>query len=137
MEVSNKRLITGFVLVFLLGVMFAIVNGYYVTSSGDSLPLIVYAISFVSIIIGASIVIMFQSRLNTYQMEKVLRILPLEERKIVKILLKNNNKIEQNYLVVLSGMNKVKISRVIQKLVERDVIEKKNLGNTNLIILKD
>ena len=136
MEIDNKRLLTGLVLVFVLGILFAVVNGFYTSSTNEQLPMIVYGISFLSILIGAFIVVMFQFKINRIQLEKVLKILPREERIVVKILLDNNNSIEQNKLVVLSGFSKVQISRILQKLKERDVVEKKNMGNTNLVILK-
>lgn len=136
MEISPKRLIIALSLVFLLGVFFAIVNGYYVSESDSSLPLIVYAISFLSIIIGGSIVILFQWKINKVQLSRVVKILPTEERKVVSILMENNNSIEQNKLVALSGYNKVKISRIVKELELRDVIKKTNLGNTNLLVLK-
>jgi len=136
MEIDNKRLVIGLSLVFLLGIMFAVVNGFYTNSTNEQLPLIVYGISFLSILIGAFIVVMFQLKINKLQLERVLKILPSEERKVVKILLDNNNSIEQNKLVVLSGFTKVRISRILQKLAEREVVEKKNMGNTNLVVLK-
>ena len=136
MEISNKRLVTGFVLIFLLGILFAVINGFYTSMENEQLPLIVYGISFLSILIGAFIVVMFQLKINKLQLERVLKILPSEERKVVKILLDNNNSIEQNKLVVLSGFTKVRISRILQKLAEREVVEKKNMGNTNLVVLK-
>jgi len=135
-EISKKRLVIGFILVFILGIFFAIVNGFYTDSTNEQLPLIVYGISFLSIVVGAFIILLFQWKISKIQLEKVLRILPREERIIVKILLDNNNSIEQNKLVVLSGLSKVQTSRMLQKLLERGVIEKRNMGNTNLILLK-
>ncbi len=136
MEIDNKRLLVGLVLVFILGILFAVVNGFYTSSTNEQLPLIVYGISFLSVLVGAFIVIMFQFKISKLQLEKVLKILPREERIVIKILLDNNNKLEQNRLVVLSGFTKVQISRILQKLAERDVVEKKNMGNTNLVLLK-
>ena len=135
MDISGKRLITALFLVFLLGVLFAFVNGEYVASYGESLPMIVYGISLVSIVLGSFIVLLFQWKINEMQMNRVMKVLPSDERTIIKILLANDNKIEQNHLVVLSGMNKVKISRIISKLQSRGVVEKRNIGNTNLIFL--
>ena len=136
MEISTNRFVVGLLSVFILGVMFAIVNGQYAEDYGESLPVIVCGISFVSIILGSFIVLLFQWKISSMQMERVLKVLPRDERIVVKILLENNNRIEQNYLVVLSGINKVRISRVLTKLSERGVIEKTNLGNTNMVILK-
>jgi uncharacterized membrane protein len=136
MEIDAKRLIIGLILIFVLGVLFAIVNGFYTSATNEQLPLIVYGISFISILMGAFIVIMFQWKISSIQLEKVLMILPQEERKVVKILLDNNKSLEQNKLVVLSGYTKVQISRITQRLAERGVVEKRNMGNTKLVILK-
>ena len=136
MDIDNKRLIIGMSFIFVLGIMFAIVNGFYTSSTNEQLPLIVYGISFLSIIIGAFIVVLFQWKINKIQLEKVLKILPSEERVIVKVLLDNDDSIEQNKLVVLSGFTKVKVSRIVKKLVEKEVVEKKFMGNTNLVLLK-
>lgn len=135
MELDPKKLIFALVLVFLLGISFAVVNGYYVQEEGDVLPLIVYAISFVSIIIGGFIVIMFQWKINKLQLDKLTKLLPPEERVIVKLLLKNNNSLEQNKIVAFSGFSKVKVSRIVKELELRGVVKKTNLGNTNLIVL--
>ncbi|MBR9706573.1 hypothetical protein GOV14_06055 [Candidatus Pacearchaeota archaeon] len=136
MEVSSEKLVIGFVAIFLLGVMFAVVNGIYTEEVDQSLPLIMYAISFVSIIIGGFVVMLFQWKINKVQLEKVLKILPEIQRKIVKVLIKNNNALEQNRIVALTGINKVKISRVLMELEQREVIKRTNLGNTKLIVLK-
>ena len=136
MEISSKKLIIGFVGVFLLGVMFSLVNGYYSSEEGSSLPLIVYAISFVSVLLGGFIVVLFQARINKVQLNRVLKILPEKEQKIVELLLENNSSLEQNKLVALSGINKVKVSRILTELEFRKVISRTNLGNTKLIVLK-
>lgn len=136
MEVEPKKLIIALIIVFLLGIGFALLNGFYFNQEGEALPLIVYGMSFLSIIAGAFIVLLFQWKINKSQLEKILNVLPREERLVIKILLDNNNHIEQNYLVALSGLNKVTISRTVMKLESRNIIEKKRLGNTNMIILK-
>ena len=136
MEIQPKKLVVALALVFLLGVLFAVVNGFYVQSEGSTLPVIVYGISFISIVLGGSIVLMLQWKINEVQIRRMVKILPQEERKIIKILLEYNNSIEQNKLVALSGYNKVKISRIVNELEKREVIKKINLGNTNLLQLK-
>lgn len=136
MDVEPKKLIVALLAVFLLGISFAVLNGYYFSQEGSALPLIVYGISFLSIIVGAFVVLLFQWRINRAQLEKLLGVLEHDERTVIKILLDNKGHIEQNYIVALSGMNKVAISRTITKLEARSVVEKKPLGNTNMIILK-
>jgi uncharacterized membrane protein len=136
MDISPKRLVMALSMVFLLGVMFAIVNGLYAEEEGSQLPVIVYAISLVSLVLGGSLVIMFQWKINRMQLEKVTKILPPEERRLVTVLMQNNNSLEQNKIVALTGMNKVKISRLVKELENRGVVAKTDLGNTNLIVLR-
>ena len=136
MEIDNKRLAIGLLLIFLLGVLFAWLNGTYAASTSEQLPLIVYGISFLSILVGAFIVVMFQWRISRIQLDKVLRILPRDERLMVESLLDNSGRLEQNNLVVLTGLSKVQVSRLVARLEQRGVVEKKAMGNTNLILLK-
>jgi uncharacterized membrane protein len=136
MEVSDRKLIIGISVIFLLGVFFAYISGTYSSSTGDQLPFEVYIIAAVSMVVGAFVVIILQTKRNITELDRILNLLPYDEKVVVKILLENNNKIEQNYLVVLSGFNKVKISRIVARLEARGVLEKKSLGNTNYLILK-
>lgn len=135
MEISEKKLVIAIGGVFLLGVLFSIGNGYYTKQTGDPLPLIAYAIAVVSLAVGSALVLFFQSRINRVQLETVLKILPSDERSIMQILVQRKE-IEQKHLVVLSGLSKVKVSRVLAKLAQRGIVEKKASGYTNLVILK-
>ena len=136
MEVEPKRLVVGFVLIFLLGVMFAIVNGVYAERFNESLPLVVYAISFVSVIVGGIIVALFQMRINKTNLKKAMRLLPPAESKIISLLIENGNALEQNRLVALSGLNRVKVSRILQDFESRGAVKRTNLGNTKLVVLR-
>ncbi len=136
MEVDAKKLVIGMGLLFLLGILFAVLNGYYVEATDQVLPFIVYGIAIVSVIVGAFIVILFQWRVNRKHLERLLRVLPRDERIVIQLLLDNANKLEQNRMVALSGLSKVKVSRAVQRLEQKGVVEKKHLGNTNLVILK-
>lgn len=135
-EIPLLRLIVGFGLIFLLGILFAILNGVYIEQSGSSLPFIVYGISFISLVLGAVIVLLFQMKISKLQLKSVLKILPKDEAEIIKILIDNNYRLEQNYIVAYTGYNKVRISRILTKYEQKGLIEKRNIGNTNLIILK-
>ena len=136
MEIPSRRLAVAMALIFLLGVLFAVVNGYYTEEEESPLPLIVYGLSFLSLVIGGIIILLFQWKISRIQMDKLLKVLPPDERTIISIIMNNNKTIEQNRLVALSGYSKVKISRLISELEERGTIRKKNLGNTNLIMLE-
>src|SRR3989338_10554516 len=135
MEVSPRRLAVAIALIFLLGVLFAIVNGYYTEEEDSALPIIVYGISLLSLVIGGIIILLFQWKISKMQMTRGLKGLPSEERLLVTLLFENGNSMEQNKLVALSGFNRVKISRLVSALEKRRAVRKTDLGNTNLIVL--
>jgi len=135
MEVSEIRLGVAFIVIFTLGMLFSVLNGIYTESTGTPLPMVTYGMSAASMIVGAMIILLFQWRISQRQMENVLKILPDEERKIMEVLVKEK-KIEQNYLVAETGLSKVTVSRRLATLEQRGILEKRPLGNTNLIKLK-
>jgi predicted transcriptional regulator len=135
MEVSETRLALAIISVFFLGMLLSVLNGYYIEDTGSSMPLLTYVVAAAAMGVGALIILLFQWRITTKQSMEMLKILPEDERKLMEVLL-NDKKIEQTYLVAESGLNKVKVSRLLIRLEERGIIEKKPLGNTNLIILK-
>jgi len=135
MEVSTKKVVLALGSVFVLGVLFAISNGIYAETTDSSFPIFVYVIALSSLLTGVFLSFLFQWKINKVQLERVLKILPEDERKVVSLLIQNNNSLEQNKLVALTGINKVKMSRLITDLENRKIVKKSNLGNTNLIIL--
>lgn len=135
MEISEKRLGVAFAAIFMFGVLFSFINGYYVQSTGSQLPILVYALIFIAIGVGAFIILLFQWKINQRQLERVLRILPSDERMVLEVLVREK-RLEQAYLVAETGLSKVKVSRVTSKLEQRGVVKKKRgVGNTNLVVL--
>lgn len=63
----------------------------------------------------------------------LLKFLNPDEKKLVNLLIENNGKILQAEVTRLPGMTKVKSHRVVQKLLDRGVIEKDSVGKTNVI----
>ena len=96
--------------------------------------MMVYGMTAVSMGVGALLVMLFQWKISQKQLYRILKILPEDERAIVEILVKEK-RMEQNLLVAESGLSKVKVSRTLSKLEQRNLIEKKPMGNTNLIKL--
>ena len=135
MEVSETRLAGAIIAVFGLGITFSILNGYYIEDTGSSIPLMVYGMTAVAMGVGALIVLLFQWRINRKQFQRLLRVLPEGERVVVGLLLEDG-RLEQTYIVAESGLSKVKVSRILSRLESRGIVEKKPLGNTNLVKLK-
>lgn len=63
----------------------------------------------------------------------LLKFLNPDEKKVIDLLLKGKGKVLQAELTRLPGMNKVKSHRVVQKLLDKKVIEKQTLGKTRVI----
>jgi hypothetical protein len=134
MEVSETRLGIAIIAVFGLGILFSVLNGYYVKDYGEPIPMMVYGMTAVAMGVGALLVMLFQWKISQKQLYRILKVLPEDERAIVEILVKEK-RMEQNLLVAESGLSKVKVSRTLSKLEQRNIIEKKPMGNTNLIKL--
>jgi len=65
-----------------------------------------------------------------------LKTLDSEEKKIMNLLMKNKGSLYQSKIVEETGMNKVKITRILDSLEARNLIERKRRGMTNVVILK-
>ena len=59
-----------------------------------------------------------------------------DERIIVKIIEESNGGIFQAELVEKSGMDKVKVTRILDRLEGRALLERKRRGMTNIVMLK-
>jgi hypothetical protein len=69
--------------------------------------------------------------------EKITSLLLLpEERKIIEELKKFNGDVTQSQLVKRTGLSKVKVHRIINKLAAKGIIKKYQYGVTNKIILE-
>jgi len=98
MEVSETRLGAAIIAVFGLGILFSILNGYYMQDTGEPIPLMVYGMSAASMGVGALIILLFQWRISQSQLVRILRVLPEDERIILEVLVKEK-KIDQTHLV--------------------------------------
>ncbi len=63
----------------------------------------------------------------------ILQFLSPDEKKLVNLLIENNGKILQAEATRLPEMNKVKSHRVVQKLLDKGVLEKEKIGKTNVL----
>ena len=138
MEISSNKLIISAGLVGLLGVLITIFSVYHAQHMGIGsfqYPLFLYGTTILSLAIGAFIMYLFENKLNKLQLNRMLSVLPKDERNVMKILIERGE-IEQKKLATLSELSTVKMSRVISVLEQRRIIEKKKHGYTNLIILR-
>jgi len=59
-----------------------------------------------------------------------------DEKNMLNLLLQNEGSIMQSEIVEKSGLNKVKVTRVLDSLEGRGIVERKRRGMTNIVILK-
>jgi hypothetical protein len=69
--------------------------------------------------------------------EDILKVLKPDERRVVEVLIKNNGKMYQKDLRWETGYTRLKIHRIINRLVERKIVRKRSVGNTNEIVIED
>lgn len=59
-----------------------------------------------------------------------------EEKAVYNIIKNSNGSAYQNELIKETGFSKVKITRVLDRLEQKDILERKRRGMTNIIVLK-
>jgi DNA-binding transcriptional ArsR family regulator len=92
-----------------------------------------------SIAILAVIVIVFIAMILAFRKHEIRDLLPVlteSERKVVEILLKERKEVDQRKLVREIDYSKSKISRTLQNLQARGIVEIRRKGRTNIITLK-
>ncbi len=135
-EISTRKLIIAFGLLLSLGMILAISNAYCATNMGHLYSPLLYGVTLIALTTGVAIALLLQWKIDKLQLERIINILPEDDRKVIKVILDKKKNITQSELRYLTGLSKVKISRILSKFEQRGIIEKKAYGNTNLIILK-
>ena len=97
--------------------------------------LLIAAIVVVVLGLGAGISMVLPKRLTQSQVKIDLSKLDKEEKSICNIL-KTKNGIYQSDLIKETGFSKVKITRVLDKLESKGIIERRRRGMTNAIFIK-
>jgi uncharacterized membrane protein len=96
-------------------------------------------IASTALIVGAGIYYLMASKVEIKQesLKKnaniLLKFLNEDEKKLVNLLIENNGKALQAEVSRLPGMTKVKSHRVVQKLIDKGVIEREEFGKTRII----
>ena len=118
MEISKHRLLISAGLLGTLGFLITIFSVYHTKHIGYAdleYPLFLYGTAILSLVVGGIIVYLFEEKINRIQLDKLLKILPREERKVIRILVKRGE-VEQRKLGTLTELSTVKISRIISIL---------------------
>jgi len=105
------------------------------------IPLMILLLSSLGVFVGSLIYYFLSSKFSRKRKEYTkdigitLRFLGKEEKKIIKILIKAKRELSQSQITKEAQLNKVKVSRLIQKLMEKEIIIKREKGKINYISL--
>ncbi|RME54845.1 MarR family transcriptional regulator [Candidatus Woesearchaeota archaeon] len=93
--------------------------------------------SLIGLLIVIGIIMMFFLKEKPKEKVKVSNVaLSDEENNIINILKKEHGSIYQSDIIKETGLSKVKVTRILDKLEGKKLIERKRRGMTNIIILK-
>jgi len=133
-------LLTGFILAVSAASMYAQSHLLAGTACGCQFPieLLIPVLSSGGVLVG-SMVYYFMSTHNRARRElgPVLSLIDADQRRIIETLAKNGGRAAQSKLVSTTGINKVKVSRVVADLEARGVVRKSASGVTNVVELDE
>lgn len=132
-EFSRKKLVLLLGLLFGLGIFLSVSNAFCAVALGRLFAPFLYGITIVAFAAGVATALVFQWKIDRVQLSKAFSILPEDEKNVLMIITEKKH-ITQTDLRLMSGLSKVKVSRIIDRLEKRKIVEKKPYGNTNLII---
>ena len=107
------------------------------------IPFMILILSSLGIFVGSLLYYFIASKYSKEKKsmdknaESTLNFLNSDERAVVKLLISNKSGLKQSEFEKLTGLHKVKIHRILQKLKSKDIIEKTNFGKTNKIRLNE
>ena len=96
------------------------------------------SLTLLGILTLSGLYFIFNKKIHKLSKERTRKKIPLneEERQIVGILKSNDNSIYQSDLIKSTNKSKVQITRILDRLEAKKVIDRKRRGMTNIIILK-
>ncbi|MCH8519324.1 MAG: hypothetical protein LAT82_01050 [Nanoarchaeota archaeon] len=151
MESKNKLLILTLLISTLLVLFSLTIVSYFFLSFETNNSLInffvtyhllfMFIVTILSLIIGAYSYFIISKDLYEYSkikkdlINEFINFLDKDEKEIIDFLLLNNGVSTQYELQQISNSHKVKLHRLLEKLEERKIIEKKKIGKMNKIYL--
>lgn len=90
------------------------------------------------LVLGSGLYLVFGSRVGKNEQFTKVNVgkLSPDEKSIYEILSKNSGSAYQSDLIKETGMSKVKITRVLDRLETRKIVERRRRGMANIVILK-
>ncbi len=136
-------ILTLFIFAISLTVFYTTEN--FSTTCGCSLPpwVIIVAMSSLGLFVGLATYYVISNNYLKEKQEieknliKVLELLDIEDQKILKKIIDNGGEINQSSLSKSLDIDKVKMSRIVSKMEQKNILKKEKNGMTNKLILED
>ncbi len=134
-------LITGFIMAVSAASMYAQSHIMEGTVCGCDFPLelLIPLLSSTGLLVGTLAYYFMSSQFRVKEKRDfvpLLSLLPGDQRLVLEAIIKAGGKMPQSRIVSNTGLNKVKVSRVVSDLEARGVVKKTGKGVTNLIELE-
>ncbi|MCD6434183.1 MAG: MarR family transcriptional regulator [Candidatus Diapherotrites archaeon] len=143
----QRKIVLGMLLlsIFVFIVAFASFYVQIELSSGDvcgcliPIPLFIPLLSAIGLFIGmlAFYLIKEPTKEQKPKEESILKLFNSSEQQVLKVLKKHSGKATQAAIVRETGLDKVKVFRIIEKFLAKGIVEKRRFGRTNIVKLSD
>ena len=134
-------LMTIFVLIVSLTALYVQAQIEYgtVCSCAIPVPVLIPLLSSIGLLLGTLIYYVYSPRFEKGGIDRnaVLKFLNPTEQKVMNVILDNRGEITQAKIVSQTGLQKVKVFRVIERLMAKGILSKEPHGKTNKIRLSD
>ncbi|MEA2037449.1 MAG: helix-turn-helix domain-containing protein [Nanoarchaeota archaeon] len=107
------------------------------------IPMMILFLSSLGVFVGSLSYYLLSSKfikerkVHTQDVNLTLKFLNYDERTVIEALIKSNGGINQSRLIEETGINKVKTSRLLVRLINKGIITKKVVGKINKIYLHE
>jgi len=130
---SETKIIVAMLLILLFGISLSVLNSLHIFALTKPFRVQMYMIAIELLILGALFSFAFRWKISGIHFEKILTVLPDDERTILRIIHKNRILTQKN-LTEQTNIHPMKISRILQKLEQTGLIKKRPSGFTNMVI---
>ena len=144
---GHSRKIIGGSLVIAIFVLVVSLTSWYVQLQIDSgticscaipLPVLIPFVSSIGLLVGTFVYYMFSSEKGgEIGTEILFDLLTKDEADVMKVIVEEGGEISQAKIVSFTGMPKVRVFRIIERLKRKGIISKEPYGKTNLVKLRD
>ena len=139
--IATSMLMTIFVLIVSLTALYVQAQIEYgtVCSCAIPVPVLIPLLSSIGLLLGTLIYYVYSPRFEKGGIDRnaVLKFLNPTEQKVMNVILDNRGEITQAKIVSQTGLQKVKVFRVIERLMAKGILSKEPHGKTNKIRLSD